>query len=655
MRIQKRLAAASATLLILLNSIPVFALESQELSEKNSFWDNTVSTVADNSKDNPDFAGTLAFHPELKVSFQNYMIEALLTDSKLDDSLVHPLYSLDGETYRDCGDAWEICPFDAQYKFRLYASCEPLKGYLAREIDCFYLKLHITRKNGTTYETQPALIDRGRPQPLPENIQPRAMFSHTIAVINTKPFDYYGGYQLTVNENATAEEILSYLPDTFPVQISLNMGKTLFADGIIDCPVTWKPLSLPVLTAGETITIADAAREIIVPKGTQIHTPVGIFQLNEPLPLDESASDALYPLTDEVRLILNIVSEEENPIGVLSQERDGLELAFHLKPTGATAIHAYTFSEGDSKWTKIPDLCLPDIVNAYPSSKSSGYTVAVPNTLEPYCSYLRAQNTGKKPTPFFLGLEIEGGIYDRKQIILPWPDTYELPMKLPEIGGSGGNHNNAGDESREDSTDSGQRPNLPQAPENKPQAIQLPDETPQIPDSESKIYGTANEQQPNISSKPETTASPNAGENAAAKPQMPTILNIPESTSGYKLPLNFNEHIRRIFAPCNTVKIPAIVHTKARNTETMADAKTSTRTEFTLPASVRSKARVSEPRDSTRQKTHTDRGENSGRNAKNKNPNVLLAAAAIAGFSLSFLGIFFFIVKKMLRRYPGKK
>ena len=143
-------------------------------------------------------------------------------------------------------------------------------------------------------------------------------------------------------------------------------------------------------------------------------------------------------------------------------------MSFHLKPTGATSIRAYTLSEGSSKWEEISEHLLLDAVNAQPSTANSGYASVLDSNQEPYRSYLEAVNAGKDPVPFFVGLKIEGGVYNGRQLILAWPNTYDPPLDLPEVGGSGGNQGNAGAGNKDDSTDEGQRPNLPQNQENEP-------------------------------------------------------------------------------------------------------------------------------------------------------------------------------------------
>ena len=418
----------------------------------------------------PDFQEEAsAFHAGIEYSHQGYVVKGSFTEIPADISLIQPLYSLDGETYQTCGVPWDLHWLDKidddgvlaklQNQTCLYSNQEPLKSYLEQKLDSFYLKLRLVLKNGTVYETLAALIDRCASQPIPEELLPTAFFAPSLAVYEMRPFCGYGKYQITVRANASLEEITSCLPDTLPIKISLAKGLEHVTDGIVDCPITWKPLSLPQLAAGESVTIADAAEEIVVPKGTLLRTPTGIFQLDEPLKLSDQ-----HGLTDEVRLVLNTVSEEGNPTGALTAENAGLEIAFHLKPTGATEIQAYVWSENSPAWTKLPDVLFA--VNEQPSTANSGYALVIGRDQEPYQSYLADTAVGNSPTPFLIGLTIKGGVYDGQQLILGWPDTYEIPLALPKLGGSGGNELNAASDNKNDSTPEGQRPNLPQYSEN---------------------------------------------------------------------------------------------------------------------------------------------------------------------------------------------
>ena len=339
----------------------------------------------------------------------------------------------------------------------LFSNQEPLQSYLEQKTDCFYLKLRLVLKDGTGYETQASFIDRGSPRPVPEEFTASATFASSMLVLEKRPFRGYGRYQLTVNADASSGDIASCLPKTIPVEIELQKNLEHITEGTIDCPVAWKSLSLPPLSPGESVTIADAAEEIVIPAGTVFKTPTGIFYLEEPLPLDNR-----YGLSDEIQLVLNTVPKDGAPTGVLKEENTGLELAFDLKPTGATSIQAYVLPENGLTWTKLSALRLPEILNDQPSTASSGYSLVIGKDQEPYRSYLAQKAAGNTQTPFFIGLSIEGGVYDGRQLILAWPEVYDLPVALPKLNGAGGNEADAGADNRHDGTAEGQRPYLPQ-------------------------------------------------------------------------------------------------------------------------------------------------------------------------------------------------
>ncbi len=415
------------------------------------------------------------FSANIEWSPNGYIVKGAFTEFPHDISRAETLYSLDGETYQASGEEWSITNWSSgpwtdwdehdlekfQNQTCLHSNTEPLKSYLAGNLDRFYVKLRLTRENGNSYETQAAVIERQAPMPVPEEMTPIAGFAPSIRVRTFRPFSYYGRYQITVSEDASPDEIAALLPDTLPLEISLLKGIDFIGGGIVDCPVTWKPLEGLSLTAGESVTIPDAAEEIMVPGGTMLDTPLGTFQLNEALGIDPSGTSQQDCFMDEVRLVLNVTAKDSSPTGALSCDYNGLCMAFHQKPTGAAAIRAYILPEGEAEWTELPCLPLLDAVNAQPSVPGSGYTYVLDNTHELYLSYMAACNEGREPSPFLIGMKIEGGVYDGKQLILPWPSTYDLPLHLPELGGSGGNEANAGADNRGDSTSEGQRPALP--------------------------------------------------------------------------------------------------------------------------------------------------------------------------------------------------
>ncbi len=505
MKIKLQLATALTVLAITSNIFPVYAAgtgrlpetavpsqdnaalyESLPPEERETVSSGDPSPSSDRVRPVPGTDGSGAETPGEAPAFsarieyfggQGYLVRGTFTEFLPDTSFVQPLYSLDGETWQPSPAAWNLqwlgkdSPDDRrmlQNQTCLFGAHEPLASYLAGSLDRFYLKLQITLGNGMTYETQAAVIDRGAPRPVPEKYEPAADFASAVLIRQWRPFKSYGQCQITVSADATPEEISALLPDTLPIRIYLSAGVNDFTDAVVDCPVTWKPLSLPRLTPGESVTIENAAEEIIVPAGTFLNTPTGIFQLNEPLGFEH----------DEVKLILNVVEENAEPTGTLTGWHAGLEISFDLKPTGATAIRAYTLSEGDAAWTEIPTPLMPEKVNTPSSTASSLFTFVLTAGQEPYQSWLSAWNAGNEPRPFLVGLKIEGGVYDGQQLILAYPDTYEIPLQPPAITGSGGNEGNAGSDNKNDSTPEGQRPNLPQDTGDKgAEPAQKPDDT----------------------------------------------------------------------------------------------------------------------------------------------------------------------------------
>lgn len=509
MNTRRRLAAILAAMFILSDSFTVFAANADQMPEETiteqertgvddeEITDDVslseMTTISENGTESieeddalqyealsvtevepyetdfpvPDEAPAFQAHIEFR---QGYTVIGTFTDFTPDIILILPLYSRDGETWQTSAIYWNLNNLntDNEYLLKavqnqpcLFSTDEPLKSYIAGEIDRFYVKLRITRACGLSYETQSAVIERGGLQSIPEGAERRASFSSAIAASEPDPAAprrsrKYGRYQLTISADATVQDVSALLPDTLPVEVQFDHGSDFIAIGVVDCPVTWKPLSLPQLSPGESITIPDAAEEILVPSGTLVSTPLGTFQLDEPLSLNTP------PSTDEVRLVLNVSPEDRNPTGVLRAGKNGLEVAFHLSLTGAVSVHTYVLKEGESEWTKLSDLSLSG-ESSQPSVANSGYMLVLYNDQEPYCSYLAAVKAKETPTPFFIALKIEGGIYDGKQLILAWPDIYEQLPELPEVGGAGGNEGNAGADNKGDSTESGQRPNLPQS------------------------------------------------------------------------------------------------------------------------------------------------------------------------------------------------
>lgn len=502
--------AALTTALILAGNLSASAAVSLPTGEAE-----LPAPVADNEV--PPFSAYIGF------SGQGY---AVFGNTTFPDGTcrVQNLYSLDGENYEVYDWEWQIpvvsgCAIKTP-QVCLKANNEPLKSYLAGTLDRFYLKLHITKDDGTTYESEAAVIERNRaPQPVPDDLALGARFDSSMRVFDRNKHRFYNKYQLTVKEHATVDEIASYLPETLPVQVQVGDGIC-----VVDCPVTWKPLTVTELTPGKSVIIADAAEPVSVPAGTLLDTPIGVFQLDEPLLLGDGQVGA-----NEVQLTLNVISADEKPSGSLAVDRGALKIALTWKPTGATAIWAYTLTEGENEWVEIQGQPLEKTLNAQLSTPNGGATILDADAAL-IRSYLEAVAAGNTPTPFLVGIKIEGGVYDGKQLVLPWPKAYgnDLPY-LPEItGGSGGNEGNAGSGNKDDSTDEGQRPNLPQQPEdtgNLPDGSSgetNPDSPAQPENIENPSKDNENGQIPSGSSQPETGENPPQGnENGQTSDRFP--------------------------------------------------------------------------------------------------------------------------------------
>lgn len=267
------------------------------------------------------------FQACLEYSFEGYVVKGSLTELIPNLRQVQPMYSLDGQTWQPCGVKWNLhqLPVGNSYKLTdlqnqicLYDSMEPLKSYLAGRRDRFYLKLHATGGNGAVCETNIVIIERTTVQQVPEEITFAATFAPAMRVIEKNPFCSYGRYQMNVNADVTLQDISALLPDTIPVEVQIYKGKNFIAEGIVDCPVTWKALTHLQLAAGETVTIPDAAEELVIPAGTMLSTPIGVFSLEKPLRI---AQDAI--MKDEIRLVLNIFPIGERPPETPTSENSG--------------------------------------------------------------------------------------------------------------------------------------------------------------------------------------------------------------------------------------------------------------------------------------------------------------------------------------------
>lgn len=123
-----------------------------------------------------------AFHAYIDFDGQGYTVMGEAT-FPADTCRVQNLYSLDGIHYEVYHREWVMPgPITGSVasgsaisgsaiqvpQICLQANDAPLRNYLDGTLDRFYLKLLITREDGTTYESEAALIERNRePQLIP--------------------------------------------------------------------------------------------------------------------------------------------------------------------------------------------------------------------------------------------------------------------------------------------------------------------------------------------------------------------------------------------------------------------------------------------------------------------------------------------------------
>lgn len=388
---------------------------------------------------------------------------------------VRPLYSLDEENYQPIKSSyedffnWDLKFFERngeitrdEEQYCMSGQVEPLKSYMDGTLTKFYLKLEITKENGETYYTQVVKLDRNETILVPEDAEVRVRYASNM---RTSGRPAYGKYQLTVAEGTTWAQVQALLPRTIDMEVQIFLPNTNGVPmvGTIKGELEWK---LPdTLADGE---LKDAAI-VRIPPNQKVETSVGVFQLTGAPKFNMELAES------KLHLVPNLVPKEAEPTGVLMDnynrhlDCDVLEMAFNLKPTGATAIHAYTFVEGNDKWLELPDVPLQESVNSQPRWASTDYVTLLCEDQGVY----QAWRNGELER-FWIGITIEGGVYDGKSMVLAWPEEYKLPPNAPDVNGAGGNENNAGNENGSNDND-GQRPLLP------PAITPDPPKTPNVP------------------------------------------------------------------------------------------------------------------------------------------------------------------------------
>lgn len=414
------------------------------------------------------------FTAEIVYLAGGYQVNGHFEDFPPDVVRLRPMYSLDGLEYKavnelDPNDWWLdlLGTEDEEERYRLENQpCinyyeEPLADYVAGKLDRFYLLLEITTESGV-YRTDAAVIERGVTKPIPEGVCVKAAFPFTMRPLDEwgNPLDVpYGQYQITAREGSAAERVPPLLPDTLSLEVQLwtDNSTEMLTSGIVQVPVTWKTLPSTQLMAGQQIILSDAVDALVIPSGTEVATPLGNFLLSELVTFDGDDKGQVHLVIDAVgRDEAPDVSLQENSYENSLDDIGALSLAFRLKPSGATAIKAYSFVEGDEDWKELCDLLARRDLNHNQAMGIYGFVTLLQPNDAPFHDYL---NNG---SPFLVGLKIEGGTFDGETVVLPWPGDYTPPAGIPEPGGSEGNEGNAGSgDGSGDSAEGGQRPDLP--------------------------------------------------------------------------------------------------------------------------------------------------------------------------------------------------
>ena len=416
------------------------------------------------------------FSAEILYSYGGYQVDGHFTDFPPDVVKIRPMYSLDGENYQEVNalypnDWWldklgtedERELDNLQNQMCVNYSEEPLASYVKKDLERFYVRLEITTESGV-YNTEAAVIERGLARPLPDD-----MYAGLTVPFTMRPLDEYGNpekvtygqYQVTVSTDATTKQIYGLLPDELPVEVQLFDKTTgdMVTSGIILCEAEWKKFPSFNLAAGETVVLPDAVNALTVPYGAELTTPIGVYSLPRTLTFADSVGD-----TDgTVRLMLNAVAPNEKPEISLQindwenalDDIDFLSLAFHLKPSGATSVKAYSIVEGDEEWTEIGELVSRRGVDYNQAAPIYGYISLLSPEDYPFADYLNGEIPG-----FMIAVSVKGGTFDGQKVMLPWPGDYKIIPGIKEPGGSEGNENNAGSGGGNGGSSGGQRPSV---------------------------------------------------------------------------------------------------------------------------------------------------------------------------------------------------
>lgn len=406
-----------------------------------------------------------------EIVYENgYIVKGHFEEFPAGAERIRPMYSLDGENYQyvnapNCNE-WSLEYLGTEEPGKrevlenqmclLYYD-DPLVGYVLGRLNQFYIRLEITAAGGAYY-TQAAQFSRETTLQVSDDVMIKAVLPDTMRRGDDGTALSFGLFRVTARAGAVPEEVYGLLPETLPVEVQFLRKDTgaLITSGIVQCRADWKTPPPFTLTAGQTLTIPDAAGRLSVPAGSEVVTPLGKYTLTE----------VLSPNNDEIRLAIDAVGPEAKPEAALRKnggdntliDHGFLSLAFWQKPSGATSIEAYSYVDKEGEWTPVCNLLARRDVNYNQSAKLYGYVNVLPLDDSVFQDYLDGTIPG-----FGIGLKIRGGTFDGETVTLSWPGNYPLPDEIPDIDGSEGNEGNAGsgDGSGGSQDNGGQRPDIP--------------------------------------------------------------------------------------------------------------------------------------------------------------------------------------------------
>ena len=514
----------------LMGALDDFTLKLRITTADGSQYDTNAAAPTREALPPPDEPP--AFTAVIEQMLDGYSLTGVFTDFTPDIKTVQPVYALDGEHYQSVayqnGESFYLDltkKIDSAYAGSLTRqSCaralmEPLKSYMDGVLDEFHIKLRIDTWSGVTYYTEPARISRGNSMDQPADSKALASWASYMSAKDDRFSPNYGKVQVTAREGMTAAQLLTLLPDTLPIEIQLTKKGSVFPidTGVFPYSVEWTlPSELVLSASDEPLVIKGAIVPPVISAGQEVAMVNGIYRLTAGAEFDERYC------TTEVRLFVNVLPQDQKANIALFQTNFGfvtnphpLALAFHQKPSGATAIRYFYYREGMEDWEEVGELLSQTPVDAKPGHPASeNYLLFMPDET-PYRDWVAGEISG-----FQVGVEIEGGVFDGEKHVLSWPEAYDIPPGMPDFNGSGGNENNVGGGGTgggDSSGNGGQRPGLPdedEAPTQPPTGGQDPELSPEPslrPDPEPLPKPAP---QPN----PEPLLSPNPAPEPSSKP-----------------------------------------------------------------------------------------------------------------------------------------